>query len=38
MRKYVIIAGAAGVAMLAAPATAQTVDGPGWYGQIGLGA
>ena len=38
MRKYVIIAGAAGVAMLAAPATAQTVDGPGWYGQVGLGA
>ena len=38
MLKYVIVAGAAGVAMLASPATAQTVDHLGWYGQIGAGA
>ncbi|MFN4297879.1 MAG: outer membrane protein [Brevundimonas sp.] len=38
MLKYVIVAGAAGVAMLAAPASAQTVEQPGWYVQVGGGA
>jgi len=37
MLKFVIVAGAAGVALLAAPAMAQTVE-TGWYGQIGAGA